>query len=806
MESKRVTPIPPQAAHDVAHPVARVMVEVPTVLFNEPFDYRVPPALDHAAQPGVRVYVRLGSSAVTGIVWARSDHPANGRALSDLKPIDDVVSPTVFVPADLRRDLEEIARQSGGTVSQLLRLAIPDAHPGIERRPGWQQLIHGGIDKQHTGEPQSGELQSGEKTDEQPIVEVHSAPSASYLERISSHMKADYTSPDSFLSSQQSVWDVLPGPERWARDAAWCVATALAHGQRALVELPDSRHVTNLLEQLKEYGLTRLVLPTKKAIAEQKRRVKAVEKAAENDANEQTSESPRPLKTLEGTVAVISSDDTPSERTIGFCAAANGAADVVIGTRAAMYAPMPPHSVFIVVDDDAYQNWDGFMPYAGVREVLQLRAQCAHGHYIAMSVMRSATSHFAVQHHEMNAVTPRREALDRFLPKMAWLTRDELLRRADPAYRSRIPHTVVQALRKGLEKGPALVVPGSHSTFSLFICAQCGHQARCTRCTGPLAWAGAGMPPVCAWCGNRANEWTCPRCGNHKLRIGRFSLGDTADQLRALLPSAPFIVRQKVDPAKMQRGTKQFVPQIPNEPCVVVAAPQSVPQVRANDDAISGYQAVVILDAWMADYAQRLDGQSDMLATWFSLAGQTVPASQGGVALLVGDCPQNMGQAWQKWSPMIFADQLVASRQEAGLPPTVCAASVWGRPSLVGQLLSRIGVLDGDMAQLPISESAGNEADQTAETVEPSGKSDRENQHKSVASVLGPLPIRPQETQRRSPTFSGAGDRVRAVVRVPLSRAGELAYRLRTVAANMEREGRKGELRYWMYPKDLRER
>lgn len=737
-------------------PVARVMVEVPTILFDAPFDYRVPAALDTQARPGCRVRVRLGNSTVDGVVWQRVPHPSQGRSLSDLRPIDAVLSRAVWVPDGLRRDLQAIADATGGTVSQLLRLALPDVRPTLARRPGWEALCSGTM----------------------PDLRLDT----DFLARQTTRMTGDYpasvnaypdeTDPgeDPVPGSDEAVWDVLPGPDRWAQDTAWLVARAVRQGRRALVELPDSRHITLLLDSLRPYGLERLVMPTKTEIGRLS----------------QSSCSP-----LTGQVAVIDSDDTPISRTLGFLAAATGSASVVIGTRAAMYAPMPDGSLFIAVDDDAYQNWDGFMPYAGVRDVLRLRARLGYGRYIALGLARSAFSQRQVKTGAAAAVTGGATALARDLPRMDWLDHDRLARLADPAIGSRLPHRAVEALRQGLEGGPVLVVPGSNRPFSLFVCAGCGRQARCTRCTGPLASAGRGRAPVCAWCGTQAADWTCPHCGRRRLRIARFSVGDTAEQLRPFLRGAVFIVREKINPASVQHGKKRLVPQIPDEPCVVVAAPQSIPQVVGEDGTAGGYRTVVLLDAWTAGYAQRLDGLSDMLGVWMGVASQALPASQGGQALLVGDCPEDMGQAWRQWKPGLLLQNVLASRRASGLPPAVAAASVWGRGVLVHQLLSRIGALDGDMSTIgiPADTASGGPA-----------------RFVRIPSVMGPVEIRPQETQRRAPAFEGAGDRVRAVVRVPLARAGELAYRLRVVAANIEREGRKGELRYWMNPKDLRER
>lgn len=97
-------------------------------------------------------------------------------------------------------------------------------------------------------------------------------------------------------------------------------------------------------------------------------------------------------------------------------------------------------------------------------------------------------------------------------------------------------------------------------------------------------------------------------------------------------------------------------------------------------------------------------------------------------------------------------------REQTALPPVFAAACVWGRRDAVKATLERIGALGGgDMSTI-----------ETAEGVLP--------------SVLGPVPI-PQPRTIDSRELEGTADRVKAVVRVPQSRRGELALRLRSASA-----------------------
>jgi primosomal protein N' (replication factor Y) len=74
-----------------------------------------------------------------------------------------------------------------------------------------------------------------------------------------------------------------------------------------------------------------------------------------------------------------------------------------------------------------------------------------------------------------------------------------------------------------------------------------------------------------------------------------------------------------------------------------------------------------------------------------------------------------------------------------------------------------------------------------------------------LPSVMGPITIPPAPTMRNQ-QLEGSNDRVRAIVRVPLTQRDELARRLHVAAASRAIHREPGELRFWINPKDLRER
>ena len=110
-------------------PVARVAVDVPLAHLDRVFDYGVPEDLAGAA-PGTRVRVRFAGQLVDGWVLERvaaSEH--EGR----LTPLQRLVSPDPVLAPEVARLARAVADHYGGTLADVLRLAVPPRHASAEK-------------------------------------------------------------------------------------------------------------------------------------------------------------------------------------------------------------------------------------------------------------------------------------------------------------------------------------------------------------------------------------------------------------------------------------------------------------------------------------------------------------------------------------------------------------------------------------------------------------------------------------------------------------------------------------------------
>ncbi|HEY3200883.1 MAG TPA: primosomal protein N' [Actinomycetes bacterium] len=112
------------------NPVARVAVDVPLAHLDRPFDYLVPEAMSQTAVPGCRVRVRFAGRQVDGFVLDR-------RAVSEhsgtLTPLTRVISAESVLAPEVARLAGLVADRYAGTTADVLRLAVPPRHARAER-------------------------------------------------------------------------------------------------------------------------------------------------------------------------------------------------------------------------------------------------------------------------------------------------------------------------------------------------------------------------------------------------------------------------------------------------------------------------------------------------------------------------------------------------------------------------------------------------------------------------------------------------------------------------------------------------
>jgi primosomal protein N' (replication factor Y) (superfamily II helicase) len=670
-------------------PVARVAVDVSLPHLDRPFDYLVPEKLSAQAVPGCRVRVRFAGRLTDGYLLQRADASEHEGKLAFL---ERVVSPEPVLTAEIFGLARAVADRYGGTLADVLRLAIPPRHAAAEKAPadsaaaepvaGGGVAADAGADEAPVsgvavdGAPAAGVAvdgapASGAAADEArapgAAAEPHALeakPAAPPLPAPAPGPWARYPAGPSFLAAlaggraPRAAWSALPGPH-WPEEIAVAAATAAAAGKGTLIVVPDAR----------DLGLVDAALTDVLGA---------------------------------GRHVSLAAGLGPAERYRRWLKVARGQARVVAGTRSAMFAPVAGLGLVVIWDDGDDLHEEPRAPYPHVREVLALRAHRGNAAALLGGFARTTEVTQLVHSGWAAALIADRATVRRSAPRITAAGDDAELARDEAARSARMPSLALRTAREALASGPVLFQVPRRGYVVAVACGRCGARARCPACGGPLALPGAGAAAVCGWCGKTAPP-RCSQCGQPGLRALVVGAGRTAEELGRAFPTAT--VRTS--------GGADVISEIGSEPAVIVATPGAEPR------AAGGYSAAVLLDGWALLGRASLRASEETLRRWLNAAALVRPAgppgpggrggwcAEGGSVVVVAEATLLPVQALVRWDPVTHAERELAERRELRFPPAVRVAALTGPDRAVQDIIAAAELPAGAEVLGPVPVSGG---------------------------------------------------------------------------------------------------
>ena len=258
----------------------------------------------------------------------------------------------------------------------------------------------------------------------------------------------------------------------------------------------------------------------------------------------------------------------PARRYRAFLAVRRGDVPVVIGTRAAMFAPVARLGLVAIWDDGDDLHAEPRAPYPHAREVLLTRARLGEAAALVGGWTRTAEGQLLVETGWAREVVADRATLRARTPAIAPTGDDPQLARDPGAATARLPSLAWTTARDTLRAdAPVLVQVPRRGYLPSVSCADCRTPARCPHCAGPLALPAADAPPACRWCGRVAAAYACPQCGGRRLRAAVTGARRTAEELGRAFPGVP--VRTS--------GRDEVLTDVPAGAGLVVATPGAEP-------------------------------------------------------------------------------------------------------------------------------------------------------------------------------------------------------------------------------------
>ncbi len=360
-------------------------------------------------------------------------------------------------------------------------------------------------------------------------------------------------------------------------------------------------------------------------------------------------------------IAVIHSGLSDGERLNAWCAAANGSAGIIIGTRSAVFTPLLRPGIIIIDEehDASFKQQDGFRYSA--RDV---------------AVMRAMRERIPIM---LGTATPSLESL--YNSRQGRYQHLQLRGRPGPARQptwqlvdirklqltTGFSKPVIAAMEQALTEGNQVLVFLNRRGYApTLMCHDCAWVADCKHCDARLTFHQHNAQLRCHHCGHREGApSSCPHCRSDQLQYLGQGTERAEATLEALFPGVQ-VLRVDRDTTRRKDAMSNVVTKIQTgKPCILIGT-----QMLAKGHHFPGVTLVVVLDADSGLFSP------DFRAT--ERLGQLVTQVAGRAGR--GDTPGRvMMQSHYSEHPLLtllaqnkypeFAERLCAERQFTNMPP-----------------------------------------------------------------------------------------------------------------------------------------
>lgn len=641
-------------------PVAAVLVETQLPHLARPFDYAVPATLDAAAQPGVRVRVRFAGRLTSGFILERREVTEH---VGELAALERVTSPLPVLTPALLALCRAIADRCAGTLPDVLRLAIPPRHARAEKRalarparllsepalvqvageitpradepPAFHDYL-AALEAWVADEPADPGAESGSGADGDEAAAPGAEPGAGADESAEARASADpgaAAGPGArAVRGPRAACAVLPGEDPgtgWIHLGLRAAAPVLAAGRSVLWLVPDHRELAALEARLGD---------------------------------------------LAPVTVRLSADQGQEERWDAWVSALTGRARLVIGTRAAAFAPLPDPGLILCSDDSDDSYLEQRAPYPHAREVLLTRVQLEGSALLLLDYGRSTETQHLVDSGWVGDIVAPRELRRQAAPLVFVPDPD-----GDPGSAGRLPPRAFELVRDALGRsrrapappGAVLVQVPRAGYLPVVACARCRTVTRCPQCEAKLTAASILGPFACRQCGYRADAVTCRECSATAVRSVVSGLDKVYEELGRAFPGA-LIVRS---------GGDRVLGTVEPEPSIVVATTGAEPYVEG------GYASALLLDTLWPGPGLR--STEEAIARRLRGASLVRSRAAGGRVLLL-DEDEAVQRVVSRFEPIPWAAEQCADRAALGLPPAARTVTLTGGREAVGEVIAVI--------------------------------------------------------------------------------------------------------------------
>ena len=355
------------------------------------------------------------------------------------------------------------------------------------------------------------------------------------------------------------------------------------------------------------------------------------------------------------------SDD---ERMRNWLHAQSGRARIILGTRLAVFAPLPRLALVIVDEehDASFKQQDGLRYSA--RDVAIFRASQRDVPIVLGSATPSLESYYNAQSGRYKMLRLTQRAVTQ-----AKLPTINCINIGNVAMQHGLSEPLMKALSERLQRGEqSLIFVNRRGYAPVLMCSACGWMSGCTNCAGKLVLHLKDGRLRCHHCGHQERvPQACPSCGNTDLQPIGVGTQRIESMLRESFPGAR-ILRVDRDSTRNKGAWQVMRQQIQDNAVDILVGTQML----AKGHDFPNLTLVGVVNPDSALYSNDFRASEKLFSQLTQVAGRAGRADKPGQVLIQTAFPEHpLFNSLQRHDYDAWAKTLVDERKSAGFPPFV---------------------------------------------------------------------------------------------------------------------------------------
>lgn len=273
-------------------------------------------------------------------------------------------------------------------------------------------------------------------------------------------------------------------------------------------------------------------------------------------------------------VAVLHSRLSKSEKYVEWCRIKSGAANIVVGARSALFAPVRNLGMVIIDEEHDTSYKSGQTPYYHARDVAEEMCKITNSVLILGSATPDICTYYRARTGEIKTIRLTKRANDSVLPTVKIVDMTQELVNNNKTILS---NELYQAIKANLINKEQTILFLNRRGYSSFInCRECGFVAKCRKCNIALTYHSSENKLVCHYCGAKYNMPTiCPICKNNKVRTFGTGTERVEEFIKKLFPEAS-VLRMDLDTTTKKGAHEEILTKFKNENVDILIGTQMI--------------------------------------------------------------------------------------------------------------------------------------------------------------------------------------------------------------------------------------